>query len=94
MKIQQFFEVVGTLEEEKVVIVMIHLDGKALQWQQHLIKTKGPLKELKWELYMAEMRSRFHANEYTDPMSNLVNLKQTSTVEEFYEEFEALLNLL
>ena len=30
MKVKQFFEAMGTLEEEKVQIVMIHLDGKAL----------------------------------------------------------------
>ena len=32
MKVEQFFKAVGTLEEEKVQIVMIHLDEKALQW--------------------------------------------------------------
>ena len=40
------------------------------------------------------MRSRFSDNEYSDPMLELVSLRQTKTVEEFYEEFESLLNLL
>ena len=40
------------------------------------------------------MRARFANNEYADPMLELVSLKQTTYVEEYYEEFEALLNLL
>ena len=40
------------------------------------------------------MRSRFHDSEYSDPMVDLVSLKQTATVKEYFEEFEALLNLL
>ena len=93
MKVQQFFEVVGTMED-KIEVVMIHLEGKALQWHQRLIKTKGSMKDLQWNEYIAEMRGRFHNDEFADPMADLVSLKQSSTVEEFYEEFEALLNLL
>ena len=37
MKVEQFFEAIGTLEEKKVQIVMIHLDGKASQWHQRYI---------------------------------------------------------
>ena len=94
MKVEQFFEAVGTLEEEKVQIVMIHLDGKALQWHQRYMKTKGSLKEVKWSVYAQDMRARFSEGEFIDPMSELVSLKQANTVEEYYEEFEALLNLL
>ena len=35
-----------------------------------------------------------HDNEFVNPMANLVSLKQITTVEEFYKEFEALINLL
>ena len=37
---------------------------------------------------------RFGENEYTDPMLDMVSLKQTSSVEEFYKEFKSLFNLL
>ena len=43
---------------------------------------------------MMDMRSKFSDIEYIDPMSKLVNLKQSKSVEEYYDEFEALLNLL
>ena len=52
------------------------------------------LKKIPWEEYVKEMKARFHNDEYKDPIAELVSLKQTSTVKEFYEEFESLLNLL
>ena len=94
MKVEQFFEAVGVEESDKVQLVMIHLDGKALQWHQRYMKAKGSLKEMQWSIYAGNMRARFHDTEFTDPMSELVSLKQTNSVEDYYEEFEALLNLL
>ena len=44
--------------------------------------------------YAVDMRARFNDTEFEDHMSKLVNLKQLHFVEEYYEEFEALLNLL
>ena len=43
---------------------------------------------------MMEMRVRFSENEFVDPMFELVSLKQLTSIEAYYEEFEALLNLL
>ena len=73
---------------------MIHLDGKALQWHQRFMRSKGSLKSVVWSEYVLEMQSRFHDSDYSDPMADLVSLKQTATVEEYFEDFEALLNLL
>ena len=72
---------------------MIHLDGNALQWYQRYIKAKGPLKDVKWPTYAVDMRARFNDTEFADPMSELVSLKQINSTKEYYEEFEALLNL-
>ena len=46
------------------------------------------------EIYVAKMRTKFHDNKFANDMSDLVSLKQTTVVEEFYEKFEALLNIL
>ena len=94
LKVEQFFKVVNLPEEDKVPTVMIHLDGKTLQWHQRFAKSKGPLKSMEWNGYLREMRARFYDYEYSDPMAELVSLKQTTTVEDFYEKFETLLNLL
>ena len=40
------------------------------------------------------MRSRFSDKEFFDLMLELVTLKHIGVVEDFYEEFESLLNLL
>ena len=47
------------------------------------MKTKGPLNEIKWFVYAADMRARFNNNEFTDPMEELVSMKQTNIVEEY-----------
>ena len=94
LKIEQFFAVDQTREQDKVRTVMMHLDGKALQWHQRFMKNQGSLSAVDWNQYILEMRNRFSENEFTDPMLEIVSLKQNSSVEEFYEEFECLLNLL
>ena len=94
LKIEQFFEADQTKEADKVRVVMMHLHGKALQWHQRFVKKHGALSEVSWNQYITEMRSRFSDNELSDPMLELVSLKHSGVVEEFYEEFESLLNLL
>ena len=94
LKMDQFFEADQTKEQDKVRAVMMHLDRKTLQWHQRFMKNYGTLAEVNWSHYITEMRYRFSENEFTDPMLELVSLKHTNTVKEFYEEFESLLNLL
>ena len=40
------------------------------------------------------MRRRFADTEYNDPMSELVSLKHTTTIKDFYEDFLYILNSL
>ena len=58
------------------------------------MKIKGSLKDMKWSTYAINMRSRFNNTEFENPMSKLVSLKQTNSMEDYYEEFKAQLNLL
>ena len=74
--------------------VILHLEGRALQWHQRFMKNHRVLSEVSWNQYLQDMRSIFNNNEFTDPMLELVRLKQTHTVEEYYDEFESLVNLL
>ena len=74
--------------------VMMHLEGEALQWHQRFMKNHERLFDVNWSQYMLEMRNRFSDNEFTDLMLEIVSLKQTASVEDFYKEFESLLNLL
>ena len=52
------------------------------------------MKDMKWETYVVKMRARFHDTQYANLMVDLVSLKQLNIVEYYYDEFEALLNLL
>ena len=58
------------------------------------MKNRGSLSVVDWNQYLLEMRNRFSENEFTNPMLEIVSLKQTFSVNEFYAEFECLLNLL
>jgi len=49
--------------------------------------------DVTWFQYLYAMRERFGCNEYIDPLFELVALKQTSTVDGYYDAFENLLNL-
>ena len=58
------------------------------------MKTRRSLRDVKWSNYALDMRARFHDTEFTNPMSELVSLKQATSIEEYYKKVEALLNLL
>ena len=58
------------------------------------MKNRGALSEVSCNYYLFEMKSRFSENEFTNPMFKIVSLKQTNTVEEYYDEFKSLLNLI
>ena len=75
LKVEQFFEAVALPEAEKVQTVMIHLDGKAIQWHQQFMRFKGSVTSIEWPKYVLEMRARFHDTDYADPMAELVSLK-------------------
>ena len=87
MKVKQYFEAVNVPEDDKVQTTMIYLEGKALQWHQRFMKPRGSIKDISWAEYVVDMRARFSDNAFADPMYELVSLKQTALIEEYYEEF-------
>ncbi|OMO90078.1 Retrotransposon gag protein [Corchorus olitorius] len=93
IKIDQFFEADETEERNKVRIAMMHFDGRALQWHQRFMKDKGTIQEVTWLCYISALKARFCDTEYADAFSALCACKQTNSVDEYFEEFEALLSL-
>ncbi|OMO77475.1 Retrotransposon gag protein [Corchorus olitorius] len=83
-QIEQFFEADGTVENQKIRLVMLHMEGRALNWHQHFMRIKGTA-PVSWIEYVLNMRSRFGSNEYFDPLSELVSLRQADdqTVDDF-----------
>ena len=94
LKMEQYFEIGKVDDAAKIRTVLMTLEGRALQWHQYYAKTNGGLSVLKWSDYLEDMRRRFADKEYEDPMSELVSLKHTTTVEDFYEDFLYILNSL
>ncbi|XP_071688098.1 uncharacterized protein [Rutidosis leptorrhynchoides] len=85
---KQFFEIDNLEDEEKIIIVSIHLYKKALTWHQQFMKLNGPVE---WVVYEPAILKRFGTT-IEDPMAELKNLRQTGSIDSYYEEFEALLN--
>ena len=84
LKMEQFFVVDHTRDQDRVRTVMMHLEGKALQWHQRFMKNQGKITKVTWKNYVSEMRARFSENEYLDPMLEIVSLKQSNIVEEYF----------
>ena len=52
MKAEQYFESDKIEKSARVRIVIMHLDGRALQWHQHYAKSTGGLAVLQWVEYL------------------------------------------
>ncbi|KAL4384325.1 hypothetical protein GQ457_15G019630 [Hibiscus cannabinus] len=91
-KLEQYFEAESVPEGARVRVVMLHLEGKSLQWHQFLAKSYGNLNQMGWSEYLKQMRERFAPGGFEDPFSDLVALRQMEYVEKYYEDFIQLLN--
>ncbi|GLT60986.1 hypothetical protein SLA2020_337230 [Shorea laevis] len=82
-KCNQYFRIDGTPDEHKAHLASINLEGKAMKWHQSFLEIKGEQVLSNWEEYVEGLKARFGEKAYEDPMSDLISLKQTGTVEEF-----------
>lgn len=87
----QFFNYHQTNQHHKNLLASFHMEGKALVWFQD-IEVAGGFNS--WEGFVHELQIRFGASPYDDPMEALIRLKQTSIVEDYKGQFEALSNQL
>lgn len=70
----------------------VHMEGKALQWFQTYMMNRITRDIPSWEEFVRALNDRFGTMLYEDPMSKLVNLKQTSSIQTYLDQFEELLN--
>ncbi|KAG8386825.1 hypothetical protein BUALT_Bualt03G0189200 [Buddleja alternifolia] len=78
--------------EAKVQLAALHLDGKALQWHQVYVKAHLTRELPGWEEYIKALHDRFGSVTFQDPMSELMNLRQVSSVKDYLDKFHELLN--
>ncbi|GMJ07956.1 hypothetical protein HRI_004464800 [Hibiscus trionum] len=91
-KLEQFFTAEAVPEHTKVKLVMLHLEGAALQWHHFVVRSNGGIEKLSWDKYLRLMQDRFAPEGLEDPMRDLVSLKQTSSVDQYYSDFVSVLN--
>ncbi|KAG2716720.1 hypothetical protein I3760_03G141200 [Carya illinoinensis] len=89
LKAEQFFEYFNTLDEHKLQISSFHMEGKTLSWYFWL-RDSGPIRG--WEDFISALKVRFEPFTYDNPIVTSTKLRQTTTVEDYQTEFEALSN--
>ncbi|KAF2313669.1 hypothetical protein GH714_012651 [Hevea brasiliensis] len=76
MRAGYFFDVANIVAIERVKVVALHMEGKALQWHQGYVKIKGQSAYADWNLYVMGITARFGCKAYDNPLADLRNLKQ------------------
>uniref|UniRef100_A0A803MT80 Integrase catalytic domain-containing protein n=1 Tax=Chenopodium quinoa TaxID=63459 RepID=A0A803MT80_CHEQI len=91
-KCKKFFNLDSVKDPDRVKRAAIHLEDKALLWHQTYIQRKNHILPI-WEDYVKDIIARF-GDLYDDPMEELKSLKQTGSVQEYHDSFDALASRL
>ena len=86
-KAERFFKIYDILEEQKVDIASVHLDGKALPWFQMMEKAN---QVPNWFALSTAIQVQFGPSQFDNPREELLKLRQTSSVSEYYDSFNEL----
>ncbi|KAH0672795.1 hypothetical protein KY290_025029 [Solanum tuberosum] len=76
--------------DQRVRVTSIHLEGEAIAWHRSYIKSRNSVLDPTWTKCVLALSERFGEG-FEDPMDELKNLQQTSTVKEYQAEFDRLL---
>jgi len=82
-----YFELCNIDEAFWATAAALNMDGNAAKWLQVYKKQHG-LGD--WNTFISAVEKKFGANDYRDAMSELLELKQSDTVEEYARAFENL----
>jgi len=69
---ESFFRINTSFENVKVKIADIHLDDKALLWNQSFIRSFALGQWPTWERYREAIMGRFRKQPFDDPLSELM----------------------
>ncbi|KAJ1407426.1 Retrotransposon gag domain [Sesbania bispinosa] len=87
-----FFSIDNTPDPIRVQLAIVHLEGRALQWHTTLSKTLN-CSSLCWADYAQLVIARF-GDVCDDPMAELMQLRQKSSVVEYHKEFDSIITRL
>jgi len=83
----------NTPDEFNVKLAIVHLEGKALQWNTTLTKTFPHSFLLLWSDFTKRLIKRF-GNICDDHMAELMRLRQRHFMTEYHEEFDSIITIL
>nr|GFD14800.1 putative mitochondrial protein [Tanacetum cinerariifolium] len=87
-KCEQFFKVDNIDEDCKINLVSIYLFDLALLWHRQFVRFMG--EDVDWNAYRTAILKRFDVA-YDDPLGEVKNIKQTSTVQDYIDALDRLL---
>lgn len=87
LKCEKYFQLDETPEEWKVTMASLHLDEKAFSWHQALKRKLG--ETLTWADYVEVLKVQFGPS-YEAPMEDLMKLRQTGSLDDFNDDFDAI----
>lgn len=70
LKAQQLFTYCQTLEDHKLQIASLHMEGKALSWYYWLMNSSPTTY---WEEFLVALQIRFGPSTYEDPVGAFTN---------------------
>ncbi|PNY16937.1 retrotransposon-related protein [Trifolium pratense] len=82
-----YFDVQGTLDDMRVKLARLSMEGSTIHWFNLLMETED---DLSWEKLKKALIARYGGRRLENPFEELATLKQSGTVEEFVESFELL----
>lgn len=88
-KAEQFFDYHNTPDEDRLVIASVHLDHDVVPWFQ-MIQRSHPFRS--WQEFTRALEMDFGPLAYDCPRAALFKLTQTTSVSDYYREFNALAN--
>uniref|UniRef100_A0A2C9U3L8 Retrotransposon gag domain-containing protein n=1 Tax=Manihot esculenta TaxID=3983 RepID=A0A2C9U3L8_MANES len=88
---EQFFEIQNIVEETKVPLALVSMEGALLHWLRGL-RQRNPL--LTWEQLREELMQRYSEDLSENPYKHLVPLKQVGTEAEYVDDFVARASLV
>jgi hypothetical protein len=84
---ENYFTIYSILETLWVTIAAMHLKDNAAKWWQEYKRTH---RKHNWHSFYEAVKVEFGSDDYRSAVSELLNIKQSGTVEEYTTQFQAL----
>nr|XP_009777776.1 PREDICTED: uncharacterized protein LOC104227259 isoform X1 [Nicotiana sylvestris] len=89
-KVDPFFADEDITIQQKMKLVLLHFEEDALQWHLGYMRSRGPMPLPTWDEYLWALCDGFGA-EYSDPMTELMNIKHTCSVKDYQKAFVSVM---